>query len=316
MTAKLIRQNHNTPNFNTLQGTRDFLMAFLEHIAVDSDVWNDGIKAIIEFQDERGGFSLLDSYRVESDASVDFCYMPTYICTAILMKAFILDCNVMTGKDDVLKSALSACCSRGLAGHGYDSLRGKIEALKIFMKVGLREFLLYYPELCPEFTEMINTVSELFTNKEKVKEFRDTWGESFAGDIKSIVDYFTTYTVFVYGTLLKGQKNHNFFLWNSEYIGKAKVEGFNMYDIGAFPGIVPGDGTVKGELYEVSKGTLSDLDYLEGEGSLYIRKCKYAYESSGKRHLALIYEYNHSVEGLDKIAEVFQPYSKEWKKRC
>lgn len=316
MTAKIIRQNHNTPNFDTLQGNRELLMAFLDHIAVNGDECNDVIRAIIEFQDERGGFSLLDSYRVESDARVDFCYMPTYICTAILMKAFILDCDVMTGKDDVLKSALSACCSRGLAGHGYDSLKGKIEALKVFMKGGLREFLLFYPELCPEFTEMIQSVSESFINKEETGDLSGVWGESYARDIQSIADYFTAYTVFVYGTLLKGQRNHEHFLWNCVYLGKATVAGFDMYDIGSFPGIVPGEGTVKGELYEVSKGTLRDLDYLEGEGSLYIRKCRCAITDIGRMHLALIYEYNHSVERMDLISEEFQPYSKDWFKKC
>ncbi len=316
MTARLIRQKHNTPDFDTLQGNREYLMALLDYIAVGSDEWNDGIRSIIDFQDERGGFSLLDSYMVESDVRVDYCYMPTYICTAILMKALILDCDVMTGKTDVLKSALSVCCSRGLAGHGCDSLKGKIEALEVFMKGGLREFLLYYPDLCPAFTEMIQSVYERFVDKMEKGDTRGLWGESYASGIQSVVDYFTAYTVFVYGTLLKGQENHERFLWNSEYLGKASVAGLDMYDIGSFPGIVPGDGTVKGELYEVSKATLRKLDYLEGEGSLYIRKCRCALDYTGSIHLALTYEYNHSVEGLNLIPEVFQPYSKDWFKKC
>ena len=91
MTVKLTRQNHNMPDFNALQETKKCLMAFLERSDINTNTWNDGIEAIVRFQDERGGFSLLDSYKIESDVRVDFCYMPTYICTAILMKAFVLN---------------------------------------------------------------------------------------------------------------------------------------------------------------------------------------------------------------------------------
>lgn len=111
----------------------------------------------------------------------------------------------------------------------------------------------------------------------------------------------TTYTVFVYGTLLKGEANYNYYLHDDWYIGKATVSGFDMYDIGSFPGIVPGEGVIPGEIYSVDDDALQNLDYLEGEGSLYIRKSVPVTMSTGEKAFALIYVYNGSVDGLEKI---------------
>lgn len=111
----------------------------------------------------------------------------------------------------------------------------------------------------------------------------------------------STHTVFVYGTLLKGEANHNYYLNDDCYIGKATVSGYDMYNIGAFPGIVPGEGIIPGELYEVDDATMERLDYLEGEGSLYIRESAQVTMSTGEKTFASIYVYNQSVEGLEKI---------------
>ena len=111
----------------------------------------------------------------------------------------------------------------------------------------------------------------------------------------------TTHTVFVYGTLMTDEYNHNHYLHDDWYIGKAIISGYDMYNIGAFPGIVPGEGIIPGELYEVDADTMERLDYLEGEGSLYIRESAQVTMSTGEKTFASIYVYNQSVKGLEKI---------------
>lgn len=111
----------------------------------------------------------------------------------------------------------------------------------------------------------------------------------------------TTHTVFVYGTLLKGEINHSYYLCDSTCKGNAAASGYIMYNIGAFPGIVPGEGTVPGELYEVDDETMDNLDYLEGEGSLYIREKTAVTMPTGEETMAWIYVYNGSVDGLERI---------------
>lgn len=125
----------------------------------------------------------------------------------------------------------------------------------------------------------------------------------------------TTSNVFVYGTLLKGERNHNYFLHDSTCLGTATLSGYDMYDLGTYPGIVSGSGRVKGEVYEVSEETLRGLDYLEGEGSLYIRKQAEVTTEKGEVILAYIYVYNHSISGYKRIPENLQPYTADWENR-
>lgn len=79
--------------------------------------------------------------------------------------------------------------------------------------------------------------------------------------------------VFVYGTLMRGRGNHAFYLGNQRFLGIAELEGYALYDLGSFPGIIAESAeTVRGELYEIDAQCLSQLDKLEGNGSLYIRE--------------------------------------------
>lgn len=86
-------------------------------------------------------------------------------------------------------------------------------------------------------------------------------------------------TVFVYGTLLERLSNHGW-LYSDRAQPPTKLvlpeqdtfeaEGFVMYPASdtfpfAYPISVDGaDGTIKGELYEVSANTMAQLDILEG----------------------------------------------------
>ena len=79
--------------------------------------------------------------------------------------------------------------------------------------------------------------------------------------------------VFVYGTLMKGNSNHESFLSESKFIGQFIAEGFALYELGSYPGIITSKiDKVKGELYSIAKNILRKMDMLESEGSLYIRK--------------------------------------------
>lgn len=78
--------------------------------------------------------------------------------------------------------------------------------------------------------------------------------------------------VFVYGTLLAGQRNHRY-LARARLVGPARTKAvFALHDLGLFPGLVAG-GThsVLGEIYEVDEPTLAALDRLEGHPDFYRR---------------------------------------------
>jgi gamma-glutamylaminecyclotransferase len=73
-------------------------------------------------------------------------------------------------------------------------------------------------------------------------------------------------TVFVYGTLKRGQSNHHW-IAGQRYLGPAKtLESYALYDLGGYPGMIEmqeGE-SIHGELWLVDDTTLAQLDILEG----------------------------------------------------
>ena len=78
--------------------------------------------------------------------------------------------------------------------------------------------------------------------------------------------------VAVYGSLLKGLSNHRV-LADSVLLGNDTVHGFIMYDLGAFPAILKGEGVIDAEIYEVvNSQIMQGLDHLEGHPNFYKRE--------------------------------------------
>ena len=235
---------------------------------------------------------------IPSDARVDFCHEPTYICTSILMKAYLTgDEEIREKLECPLSHGLEMSTSRSLNGHGYEALQGKIEALNIFMKGGLREFIDLYGEMNSKFTDMILKIKKEFESFEEDENFKGEWGEDYSKEILEVNKYFNTRKVFVYGTLMKGERNHHF-LEDSKLLGASSVEGYDMYNVGWFPAIIRGDSRILGELYEVSQEDMPSIDALEGEGSLYRRRC----EITKGNEIAYLYEYLDDTSGLERIS--------------
>ena len=319
--TNILLKRYDQPKFDQLYAIIGGIKNFLEE---DSDIknaeWARNLDAILNFQDTDGSFKLISSFNIPSDARVDFCYIPTYICTSILIKAYLTGDSTLTAKiEQPLIRALDICCGRKLRGHGYDGFDGQIEALNIFIKGGLREFIDLHPDLNPKFTRLILDIQSQFKTFEDEGDFIGGWGKDYKEDILKINKYFSTRNVFVYGTLMKGESNH-YFLNGSTYIRTATINGYNLYNVGWFPAIVPskgnssiipgkgkdssnsyGEGKVIGELYEVPTRDMPSIDRLEGEGSLYIRKCEITEGFDQEKTLAYVYEYAQDVTGLEKI---------------
>jgi len=89
--------------------------------------------------------------------------------------------------------------------------------------------------------------------------------------------------LFVYGTLLSNNRQGPTYLKDARRLGEFNLLGYALYDLSAYPGIVAGNDTVKGELYAVSPESLADIDRYEGEGSLYQRKTVEVYNAKTRR---------------------------------
>lgn len=99
---------------------------------------------------------------------------------------------------------------------------------------------------------------------------------------------------------MKGMGNDHI-LSNATYISDSVVEG-ELYAVSIFPGYVPGNGTVKGELYKVDDDILKVMDALEGYYSDNLPYSMYRREKI-ESISAFIYVWNSPIDGIDRIED-------------
>ncbi len=132
--------------------------------------------------------------------------------------------------------------------------------------------------------------------------------------------------VFVYGTLRKGQRA-NHYLETAQFLDEGRIEGFDLYDLGAYPGVQKSNcatvqGTlclhaVEGEVYEIESEWLPILDRYEGcynndpGASLYVRVKTPVFLNNRQATVedAWVYVYNNRVDKAQLI------HSGDWLKR-
>ena len=122
---------------------------------------------------------------------------------------------------------------------------------------------------------------------------------------------------FVYGTLKVGGYFAKYFDGMRKTSKIGKLENFDLFRIGNvkaswFPGIVPGDGTVTGEIHEYldEEEVLDAMDRIEGYNSinpkfsLYTREIREIELEDGTTEKAYVYVYNREVHDyFDKIED-------------
>ncbi|MFP2420458.1 gamma-glutamylcyclotransferase [Pseudescherichia vulneris] len=101
--------------------------------------------------------------------------------------------------------------------------------------------------------------------------------------------------IFVYGSLRRKQGNSHW-MTNAQWLGDHSVDNYQLYSLGHYPGAVPGDGTVVGEVYRIDASTLAELDALRTKGGEYARRLIQTPYGS-----AWMYVYQRPVDGFTRI---------------
>ena len=114
--------------------------------------------------------------------------------------------------------------------------------------------------------------------------------------------------IFVYGTLMKGYRNHIVLLGSKCIEKEAVLEDYAMYDTGAYPAVIPQKGSkVKGEIYLVGEGKIKILNMIEAEGVLYkltpVKLNTKSGETEGETYI-----YLQNVEGMRYVPFENQPW--------
>lgn len=107
-----------------------------------------------------------------------------------------------------------------------------------------------------------------------------------------------TNIIAIYGTLRSGLKDHEI-IAKCQPVGLGWLTGFQMYNLGDFPGVIPthdDSGRIRVEWYDVPNETLEEIDRLEGfdpdasHTSLHFRKPVFSPYGRG-----WIYVYNKAL---------------------
>ncbi|KAI3492552.1 hypothetical protein L1887_42855 [Cichorium endivia] len=91
---------------------------------------------------------------------------------------------------------------------------------------------------------------------------------------------------------------------NALLLGNYNIENYQLYSLGHYPGAVPGEGTVQGEVYRIDNATLAELDALRTRGGEYARQLIQTPYGS-----AWMYVYQRPVEGLTRIDAEILPFA-------
>lgn len=118
-------------------------------------------------------------------------------------------------------------------------------------------------------------------------------------------------SIFVYGTLKRGQRNACVWPVEPVEVVEAIADG-TLYDCGYYPAMQDGDDRIEGELWTFAAEdmplVIARLDMLEGcrgtEHDLYNRVVRTVAAAGLEPTLAVCYHYNRPVDGLRRIEAV------------
>ena len=268
----------------------------------------DFLTSHILWQDDDGAWELVRPSEAPSDARVDYYYIPTYLSTAILMRAnfdYPKVTDRIEGFMPAFRKALHTSTGRSFSGHGYEATAGILEAMRIFSDGGAVR-LLNDTTLCPEFSTLLR--DQLFSFEEALASGRtqSEWGEDYASEYEELLRRYKV--LFVYGTLLKSQANYDKYLSEGQYLGEAELPDFALFDLTTCPAILPRkSASVRGELYSVTEDDLRKIDQLEGIGTLHSRK-KVCVKTNEVRLTAETYIYSRTIDDDLQIPLECQPW--------
>jgi gamma-glutamylaminecyclotransferase len=99
--------------------------------------------------------------------------------------------------------------------------------------------------------------------------------------------------LFVYGTLRRGFENHEAYLQDAQFLGRAVTQNKFALFLGDFPYLnkTPAVSSIVGEIYRVDEHTLAHIDCLEGHPEEYRRELITVVTEQGIEYSAWTYFY-------------------------
>jgi gamma-glutamylaminecyclotransferase len=104
---------------------------------------------------------------------------------------------------------------------------------------------------------------------------------------------FSESLLFVYGTLRRGYENHEAYLQDAQFLGRAVTQNKFALFLDDFPFLskTPAVSSIVGEIYRVEERTLAHIDCLEGHPDEYRRELITVVTEQGMEYVAWTYFY-------------------------
>ena len=107
--------------------------------------------------------------------------------------------------------------------------------------------------------------------------------------------------LFAYGTLMRGGSRHRFLVSGAGLVGEGTVPG-RLLGLRGYPGLIPGRGRVRGELYRLHRPELLPVLDRE-EGYNFVRGRTVVTLEGGRRTRAWVYRYRGPRERVIPIPQ-------------
>ena len=121
--------------------------------------------------------------------TVDFFYRPTYLATAVVIKAYMTASELLNEGSDhlIFRGMLLGSTGRGFKGHGYDDLKGLLDTLDLFTEAGAAEFVRYHPYYCIEFKKLFRESVSMIEKRLAKGALCNEWGEDFTEEAQRVI---------------------------------------------------------------------------------------------------------------------------------
>ena len=233
------------------------------------------VEVAFECVDRKGLINICPDETMPSDAYAEIVYRTTYsvIALAIYLK-LKMGTRVPTWLEAKLPKVMDAAFTNGVIAHGEDSMFEVIDIMKMLIIAGAPKFINAYSNVSSTFNKQMTSIMVYYKRTvAKAGDNPNKWNTGVKA-MNSVLAAWNGFehTVFVYGTLMKGERASSI-LTKSIYGGTAILEGYEIYNLGQFPGIQNKENRrVYGEIYFVNERTLNSIDFYENEGITFDRR--------------------------------------------
>lgn len=242
---------------------------------LSSDELHCFLMRAFELTDEHGLVNLLPNVQMPGDIRDLMMHRPSYCVIA----AGIYACTHFQMADeplmDHLKSLMDAAFQYGIVAHGFGGDKVKRDVLRILFQAGTEGFLETYPGINENFSNCIDYNLYILEHtatpdNPEGKWFRDDFADAPCNaqmhQLLAIWDKQPN-AVFVYGTLMKGQRA-NRLIASGSYAGRFVLDGYNQ--------------CIRGKCFRELSAGISGQEQLQNQCRLYLLRGQYHQHQIGQ----------------------------------